>query len=927
MLQISVAQKEGNIWFFGNYAGLDFKNGNPISISSGKTKALEGCASICDANGDLLFYTDGIFVWNKNHQKMEVDSLLGHDSSTQSAVIVAAPGTNGLYYIFTTDACHHGLKNGLRYSIVDMKQNGGLGRIDRNKMNILMYPFVCEKLAAIQHCNGKDIWVVSHEYNSDNYISFLLTENGINMIPVISKTGVIYYGSTDPNDLCKELGSARGYLKASPDGSVIVSAISRSKLLELSKFDNKTGEIFNTLLFDNIDESYGVEFSPNGNLLYVSTTNSNAYPTSNLYQFDISIWNKQTIWSSLYPILVNGNSKGALQIGPDKKIYVAEVGISNLSVINYPNEKGKACGYTQYAVVLSGSSYYGLPVMMNNRFFLSLKQKMVACNSGSDGEIQIDISNPNNYNFSIDNGVSYSKSTSFSGLKAGIYTLNILSEKGCIHVAKSIITEPPKLTMSLGLYSKLTTCIGADLGSIQMVANGGTGTKYFSILNGQSFYTYNHFDFLKSGVYVLKVKDDNQCLTSDTVEITENREVILSNIDYKAKLDCYHDNSGYVSLSVVGGTPEYSSTLTVEKQFNPKLLYKPISAGIYKAQIKDKNGCVSEEKDITITEPPQLFIVIKNVTDRCYGDNDAYLKINNWGGTTPYNFQINTIHYNDSIYLKNMETGLYQIISKDKNNCIIDTIVGILQPELLKITILAQKNSFCANNPNGALHIAANGGFSPYKYALDNGNWSEIGNFTALKSGIHKVEAKDANDCKTELPIVLENIDELKIDSIKILNTCNKGGNGSIELKTTGGILPHNVLWDDGSKSPNRVDLFNGKYSVRINDNVGCEVNDTLEILDFNCEDFIYVPNIFTPNNDGTNDIFKISASYLERFHGAVYNRWGQLLYEWNDPNSGWDGRNQHLTPVPEGVYYCIIIAKPPNGKEIVYKSFLQLMR
>src|SRR5687768_1932810 len=82
----SFSQKEANIWFFGTNAGLDFNSGSPVAITGGMINTHEGCASVCDANGDLLFYSDGITVWNKNHQVMPNGSGLSGDySSTQSA--------------------------------------------------------------------------------------------------------------------------------------------------------------------------------------------------------------------------------------------------------------------------------------------------------------------------------------------------------------------------------------------------------------------------------------------------------------------------------------------------------------------------------------------------------------------------------------------------------------------------------------------------------------------------------------------------------------------------------------------------------------------------------------------------------------------------------------------------------------------------
>src|SRR2546421_10634416 len=92
LAQKSFAQKEANIWYFGNYGGVDFNSGSPVVLTNSAMSAFEGCTSIANHNGQLLFYTDGMSVWNKNHAIMfNGTGLDGNSSSTQSGVIVPQP--------------------------------------------------------------------------------------------------------------------------------------------------------------------------------------------------------------------------------------------------------------------------------------------------------------------------------------------------------------------------------------------------------------------------------------------------------------------------------------------------------------------------------------------------------------------------------------------------------------------------------------------------------------------------------------------------------------------------------------------------------------------------------------------------------------------------------------------------------------------
>src|ERR1035437_2119171 len=123
----SFAQKQGNIWYFGNHAGLNFNSGSPIPLTNGQTycpdlssSVIEGTAVISDSSGTLLFYSNGTKIWNNHNLVMpNGDSLLGNFSSTQSSLIVPQPGSSQYFYVFTTsDFYYQNLQYGLRYSIV-----------------------------------------------------------------------------------------------------------------------------------------------------------------------------------------------------------------------------------------------------------------------------------------------------------------------------------------------------------------------------------------------------------------------------------------------------------------------------------------------------------------------------------------------------------------------------------------------------------------------------------------------------------------------------------------------------------------------------------------------------------------------------------------------------------------------------------------
>jgi len=370
VLTPAIAQKQANNWYFGNRGGLDFNQNPPTLLSNpGLASSFEGVASVSDNNGKLLFYTNGRTVINKQQAQMKNgSSLSGHQSSTNNCVIVPLPGTDSIYYLFTTGAAQQETQL-FTYNIINTRSEGGLGEVVTK--NILIEDTIFEKIAAIRHCNNRDIWVVIHKWKTDEYHAYLVTASGLNTTPVISHTGLVINGP-DNNEI--------GCLKFSSNGKKLASVHAfGNNSIELMDFNNATGMISNPVIIDpgSVRNSsytgvYGAEFSPNGRLLYISANNSDTEPSA-LYQFDITSNNAPTINATKQ--IINNTAPwfaGALQMGPDLKIYMAMWKDTAISVIENPDIPGTGCNFN-YNKIYMGSAIsqpvqFGLPTFIQSYF-------------------------------------------------------------------------------------------------------------------------------------------------------------------------------------------------------------------------------------------------------------------------------------------------------------------------------------------------------------------------------------------------------------------------------------------------------------------------------------------------------------------------------------------------------------------------------
>lgn len=362
------AQNEAINWYFGSNAALNFSTNPPVDLGNSAMVALEGCASMSDASGNLLMYTNGENVYNKNHQLMANGNTLGgHASSTQSSLIVKKPGSAHQYYLFTT---HATTVAPFAYSIIDMSLAAGLGSV--TVKNVTVTTPVTEKLAATYHCNGQDVWILAHKQNTNEFCSYLLTAAGLNTAAVVSSAGAVH---SVPQ-------GSRGQMKISPAGNKVAAALCSPSTLDLLDFDPATGLVSNPVNLANyFGATYGCEFSPDGSKLYGTPLLQNPPTIVGIVQWDLcagsnqAIKNTQTILDSF-----NIYTPNSLQLGHYNRIYISMGGLNKMGTVEAPNLPGLSCNTTTGGVTFTtGQCQIGLPNFIGSWF----RQKPIASASVS----------------------------------------------------------------------------------------------------------------------------------------------------------------------------------------------------------------------------------------------------------------------------------------------------------------------------------------------------------------------------------------------------------------------------------------------------------------------------------------------------------------------------------------------------------------
>lgn len=890
------SQNEANNWFFGENMGLRFNRNSPRpTVQQGSLNTLEGCASISDANGNLLFYSDGSTAWTRTHQPMPNGTdLLGDESSTQSAIIVPNPTYPNIYYLFTVGSTLD--PSGYHYYTVDLSLNNGLGDITGTATDLSGSAdggFWSEKITSVETSDCTGYWVISLVDNL--FYSYKVDENGVNSTPVISQVDFMSRQS-------------RGYLKISPNGKKLAVAhqglTSTTSGLLLYSFDNSTGVVANDgdMVFNSggAEAPYGIEFSPSGDMLYASTLDFDTYK---LYQFDLTDSNLATRMTLIHSELAY---RGALQLGPDLRIYVTipeeyTVGTQYLDVIHNPELKGDDCDFElDYIDFGNGKRVMqGLPPFIQSFFIINdfniVNPNEEVTETSADLAICYDstytLTGPDyptgDYFWTFNDGTTTTSIptpspphqliiNSNGTNTAGTYSLFVDSNDNCDNKFEGFAHVTFNLPPVINTNVTLEKCDLFDNDSQDGLTTFDLRNSIDDITNNQS-HRFNVFFYLNDSD--ADADPLNQNALDPIFSNTIANQVITAKV-YEIGNDCY-------SLSEIELIATPSTVLTVADEFGCNL--GDDTAIFNLSEIKDNIiNSLNPVGIYTVTLYDSLENAINNneITDNNYTTEaiTLYFKVEENGncyGSGQVNLVISTFPEFNSL-----ETII-----------ICDNSFPITLTAPIPTNIQNDYSYFWSNNDTG------------YQISLP-GPQTIVLTMTDNVSGCEK--RKTFKVLSSTIPV----LNGISVDISEVNKVTVSAAHNSDNLYALNNI---DDVFDFNYQPEN---TFNnvppGTYDVYVNNVCGTIVQ---RIFVFGFQKFL------TPNNDGYHDTWRVKGLDYDNFTYSninIFDRYGKLLNILN-PNDGWDGTFNGKR-LPSSDYWFTISVNDQSNNLVTYKGHFSLV-
>ncbi|GAB3246670.1 hypothetical protein GCM10027347_01670 [Larkinella harenae] len=843
-------QQQGVKWYFGNNAGVDFSGGSPTALDDGKLNTIEGSSSISNSKGQLLFYTGGINIYDKNGNLMkplnpaDTAQLQGSQTSTQSALIVPQPTCRGceyLYKVYTTSDING--SKALTVSTVDMRYNQGVGAIIEK--NTLVDSMTTERIASVRNDRDTTYWVISHDYGNNKFQVYHITRSGAE--------GPEEYSLGMPHDTTTK---GEGYMKIGPadttgNGNRPIAVVvpgPPTNYVELFTFNDSTGVMSGGTQIDigpAPPQAYGVEFSPNGSKLYVTLQGDSAN-ASQILIYDLTDPAKEAIEESK-TVLDSTKSRqyGALQVGSDGKIYVAIKDGTSLGAIDNPNDELLApATFDPNAVNLNGpTSQLGLPNMVANFNEPSSSPGFSYADTCAGSPTQFTVTPmcpplKDNYTWNWGDGSAPQSTTATE-------TTHTFNEPGTYSVSLRIVTlrsdgQVCKDTLITQDVTIVRTPDPIELGpDIDSCKNTVTldakveASLYIWIRNGRLLRGYNErtltvttpgrpgYNGIPPGQFIV-IAANGGCFQSDTINVRLTRPPAFSlgpdtTVCLNGAITLTARGNAWTSFQWSNGSTERETQVS--------------QAGNYWVVVKDINGCENTDTVAVVALPKPSVTALMNPPTGCTtADGSIRLSI---GSATARRFEWS---YNGqpigdtTAVLQGVPDGDYTVRIISDNACTVDTTLTLQSNNSIEVQAQPQ-TALCTVPQSGSIQLTVVRG-RPTEFIWRNADGDIVGRgsgLTGIDGGVYSVEARGAGGCLD----TLNNI-RVPVDTTGFVSLGPDRGKcvGDTILLETLVQAPGDVYqWNTGETTPSISVTTRGAYRLTVRNTLtGCQGSDEVVV-------------------------------------------------------------------------------------------------
>jgi gliding motility-associated-like protein len=514
----------------------------------------------------------------------------------------------------------------------------------------------------------------------------------------------------------------------------------------------------------------------------------------------------------------------------------------------------------------------------------------------------------------------------------GTYHYFVKDGNGCTsYITNDIKIDPlPILITNLDLTNAVINCYGDNTGVIVATAQGGLGGYVYTLLNGAGTAivpiptqtTPGIFTQLVAGTYQVKVVSGDCIITTSTITIKQPTAPVIAPF-VVTDVTCSGAGNGQIIINASGGTGILKYAISPNlNQFFDTNIFKDLTPNTYDVIVQDVLGCYVPF-NFTIKEPTAILATTVTgsiLPEICSGDNDGEFSIDISGGTPPYRVSLDNVNGpftpgvsgQTQFDFKNVIGGSHKVYILDTMSCSASWTVVL--PDAVSLKPIAIVDYDCLNNaPSNSVTVKIDPSVLPadVDYALDGIPPYQASNvFANVTPGNHFVSARHTNGCIQPT----QNFTIIQIFPLAVI--LNNGGLNEIVATTTGGSGIYHYTFNGESTGTNNTYIYykTGDYKVIVTDSEGCTATDAKNFTFID----IKIPNVFTPDNDGNNDVW--GPTNTENYPDLVYyifDRYGRKIATYRE-GQFWDGKYNGME-LPSGDYwYTLNLKNTKDEREFV---------